>query len=99
MKCSFFSHPLVCDVWPKLLRLSYLLPTVVQETLETGPAKELAKSLTDLVQSNSLPTEDKVAVGTIRRRVHEHEITTPVVNSHALLYKTCEGVRTVSVLQ
>ncbi|CAN0049691.1 unnamed protein product, partial [Ascophyllum nodosum] len=39
----------------------------VTEMLENGPSAGLETSLVDLVKSNVLPSEDKVAVGTIRR--------------------------------
>lgn len=40
-----------------------------QELLEDPVSTKLDKALVDLVQSNVLPSEDKVSVGTIRRLV------------------------------
>lgn len=39
----------------------------LQELLEREPSTMLQKALMDLVQSNVLPADDKVAIGTIRR--------------------------------
>lgn len=39
----------------------------LEALLEDGPPTQLEKSLVDLLKSNVLPSDDKIAVGTIRR--------------------------------